>query len=207
MDKQQPSYDRLAKHYDFLSRLVFFKSQVKAQTDQLGYIKNCKNLLIVGGGTGWILKNLNAFINPISITFVETSAKMIGLAQKVKTHHQVEFILQDIENFKVNREFDAVLTPFLFDNFDDMKAEKVFVHIGNMLLGNAFWLYTDFKLDGKWWKNALLKSMHLFFSLIKVVKINTLPKMEDYFKNQGYELIKDKYYYGGFIEGRVYKKR
>lgn len=207
MDKQQPSYDRVAKQYDFLSRLVFFKSQVRAQTDQLEYIKNCKNLLIVGGGTGWILKDLNTFTIPINITYVETSTKMIELTKKVNTHHQVEFVHQDIENFKANIKFDAVLTPFLLDNFDDIKAEKVFVHIENMLITNAFWLYTDFKLDGKWWKNLLLKSMHLFFSLIKVVKINTLPKMQNYFKNQDFELVSDKYYYGGFIEAKVYRKQ
>lgn len=206
MDKRQFSYDRLAKHYDFLSRLVFLKSQVRAQTDQLVYIKNCKNLLIVGGGTGWILKDLNDLTLPINIIFVETSAKMIELARKVDTHHQVDFVHQDIENFKANMKFDAVLTPFLFDNFEDIKAEKVFVHIDKMLIRNAFWLYTDFRLDGKWWKNLLLKSMHLFFSLIKVVKINTLPKMENYFKNQDFELISDKYYYGGFIEAKVYRK-
>lgn len=207
MVKRQFSYDRLAKHYDFLSRLVFLKSQVRAQTDQLVYIKNCKNLLIVGGGTGWILKDLNDLTIPINIIFVETSAKMIELARKVDTHHQVDFVHQDIEKFNPNMKFDAVLTPFLFDNFEDIKAEKVFVYIDKMLIKNAFWLYTDFRLDGKWWKNLLLKSMHLFFSLIKVVKINTLPKMENCFKNQDFELISDKYYYGGFIEAKVYRKQ
>lgn len=207
MDNQQPSYDRLAKHYDFLSRMVFFKSQVQAQTEQLIYIKNCKHLLIVGGGTGWILKDLNVLTTTINITFVETSAKMIELANKVNTHHQVEFIHQDIENFNSNKNFDAVLTPFLFDNFDEIKAKKVFLKIDNMLLGRAFWLYMDFRLDGKWWKNLLLKTMHLFFSLMRVVKVNTLPKMENAFSTNGYELRSEKLYYSGFIEAKVYQKR
>ncbi len=208
MDNQKStSYDRLAKHYDFLSRLVFFKSQVLAQTEHLNYLKDCKHLLIVGGGTGWILKNLNTLSKPIHITFVETSAKMIKLAMKVNTRHQVEFVHQDIESFNAAMQFDSVLTPFLFDNFDDIKAQKVFVKIDNMLLQNAFWLYTDFRLDGTWWKSLLLKSMHLFFSLMKVVKINTLPKMENSFITNGYDLKMYKYYYGSFIEAKVYRKQ
>lgn len=206
MDSQQPSYDRLAKHYDFLSRLVFFKSQVRAQTDQLHYLKNCKNLLIVGGGTGWIIKDLNAVSVPIQITFVETSIKMIDLAKEVNTHHKLQFIHEDIENFKPDGKFDAILTPFLFDNFDDGKAEKVFTHLDGMLLKNAVWLYTDFRLDGKWWKKLLLKSMHLFFRLIKVVNIDSLPKTEQHFTKEGYQLLKQKFYYGGFIEGKTYQK-
>ena len=207
MDNQQLSYDRLAKHYDFLSRLVFFRSQVRAQTDQLVYIKNCKNLLIVGGGTGWILKDLNTLKPSIHITFVETSAKMIEMAKKVNTHHRIEFIHQDIESYKANLKFDSVLTSFLFDNFDAVKAEKVFLHIDQMLPVEAFWLYTDFRLDGKWWKSLLLKTMHLFFRLIKVVNVTTLPKMKNSFISNGYILKTVKYYYGGFIEGKVYQKQ
>ena len=194
MDNQKQSYDRLAKHYDFLSRLVFFKSQVRAQTKQLIYIKNCKSLLIVGDGTGWILKDLNVFTKTINITFVETSAKMIELAKKVNTHHQIEFIHQDIEEYNTTLKFDSVLTPFLFDNFDESKAKNVFVHINRMLLEKAFWLYTDFRLDGKWWKILLLKSMHLFFSLMKVVKVNALPKMENVFLAKDYKIRNENYY-------------
>ena len=207
MDKQEPSYDRLAKYYDFLSRIVFFKAQVRAQVEHLIYLKDCKNLLIVGGGTGWILKELNRLSNPINITFVETSAKMIQLAQKETTHHHIEFIHQDIEKFNTNIKFDSVLTPFLFDNFDDSKANKVFLHIDRLLLGKAFWVYTDFRLDGKWWQSLLLKIMHLFFSLIKVVNVTTLPEMENAFTSNGYNLKTGKYYYGGFIEGKVYQKQ
>ncbi len=207
MDRQEPSYDRLAKYYDFLSRLVFFKAQVRAQTEQLIYIKNCKKLLIVGGGTGWILKDLNTLTTPINITFVETSVKMIELAKKVNTHHQTEFIHQDIENFKTNIKFDSVLTPFLFDNFDDIKAKNVFLHIDSMLIEQATWLYTDFRLDGKWWKNWLLNTMHLFFRLLKVVKVTTLPKIKYHFDAKGYNLRSEKYYYGGFIEAKVYQRQ
>ncbi len=206
MSRQSPSYDRLAKNYDWLSRLVFFKSQVKSQTEQFSYLQNCKNLLIVGGGTGWIIKELNTLKVVMNITFVENAIKMINLAQNIPTHHHINFIHSDIENYRTNLQFEAVLTPFVFDNFDENKAEKVFYHIDHLLKRNALWLYTDFKLDGKWWKIVMLKSMQLFFSLLNVVKVKTLPEIDKHFLLKGYVLKKTMHYYGGFIEAKTYQK-
>lgn len=208
MAKREPSYDKIAKQYDFLSRLVFFKSQVKAQTEQLGYIKHCKKLLIVGGGTGWILKDLNAITQPIAIVFVEASIEMIALAKKVDTHHAVEFIHQDIETYQTDQVFDAVLTPFLFDNFDWAKAEKVFAHIDALLATKGIWIDVDFYLNRQsaLWKRAILKAMHLFFRFINVVRVNDLIDTSTFFKPQ-YIPITEKHYYGHLIKAVVYQKQ
>lgn len=188
--------------------MVFFKSQVKAQTEQLPYIKHCKSLLIVGGGTGWILKDLNAIAQPIKIVFVETAIEMIALAKKVATHHHLEFVHQDIETYQADPIFDAVLTPFLFDNFDSTKAEKVFEHIDALLAKGGIWLYVDFYVNEKsaLWKKTILKAMHLFFRLINVVRVNDLIDATPFFK-PNYEVIAEKYYYGHFIKAIVYQKQ
>lgn len=205
---KDPSYDKIAKQYDFLSRLVFFKSQVKAQTEQLGYIGHCKSLLIVGGGTGWILKDLNAMAQPIKIVFVETAIEMIALAKKVDTHHPIEFIHQDIEAYQTDQVFDAVLTPFLFDNFDWAKAERVFGRIDSLLSEKGIWLYVDFYLNKQsaWWKRAILKAMHLFFRLINVVRVNDLVNVSPFFEHR-YTVVAERNYYGNFIKAVVYEKR
>lgn len=188
--------------------MVFFKSQVKAQTEQLSYIKHCKSLLIVGGGTGWILKDLNAIAQPIKIVFIETSIEMITLAKKVATRHHVEFVHQDIETYQTDTIFDAVLTPFLFDNFDSAKAEKVFERIDALLAKGGIWLYVDFYMNEKsaLWEKAILKAMHLFFRLINVVRVSDLINTAPFFKPK-YEVMAEKYYYGHFIKAVVYEKR
>jgi ubiquinone/menaquinone biosynthesis C-methylase UbiE len=207
MDKKT-SYDKIAKQYDFLSRLVFVKSQIKAQTDQLHYLVNCNSLLIVGGGTGWILKDLNTLARPIKIVFVEMSIAMITLAKKVETHHQIEFVHDDIEMYKTEAVFDAVLTPFLFDNFDLAKAEKVFSNIDKLLVKNGLWLFVDFYVDERaaLWKKAILKTMHLFFKWINVVHVAELIDVSPFF-NSNYSVIKEDFYYGKFIKAVVYRKK
>lgn len=208
MASQQPSYDRIAKRYDFLSRLVFFKSQVKAQTEQLGYIAHCKRLLLVGGGTGWILKDLNAIAQPITVVYVEASANMLALAKKVETHHRVEFVHQDIAAYQTRQVFDAVLTPFLFDNFDAAKASNVFGRIDALLQREGIWVNVDFYLNKQSaiWKKVVLKAMHLFFRLINVIDVSDLINTAPFFKPK-YTVIAEKHYYGNFIKAVVYLKQ
>ncbi|MBB2146673.1 methyltransferase domain-containing protein [Pedobacter sp. LMG 31464] len=203
----QFSYDKIAKRYDFLSRLVFFKAQVNAQINQLPYLNNCTHILIVGGGTGWILKHLDSLKQTMQIVYVETSLKMIELAKKIETKNRVHFVHVDIEKFQHSNLFDAVLTPFLFDNFDNEKAKNVFNKINTMLIPNAIWLYTDFYVPEKGgaWKKAILKSMHIFFRVINVVNVTHLVNVNSFFANV-FTKIEERGYYANFIKAIIYRK-
>ncbi|HWV71292.1 MAG TPA: hypothetical protein VN040_06240, partial [Pseudosphingobacterium sp.] len=77
------NYDNIASLYDFLSRLVFFKAQVKAQVELLKHIQPKSTILIVGGGSGWILEELsNLYPEGLVIHYVEISAKMLARSRK-----------------------------------------------------------------------------------------------------------------------------
>ena len=118
------NYDKIANQYDFLSKVVFLKSQVQAQVNQLKYIPEKSSILIVGGGTGWILEEL-AKVHPsgLDIVYVEISQKMIALSKTRDVgNNNVEFVHLGIEDFKTDLLFDAILTPFLFDNFVKNRA-------------------------------------------------------------------------------------
>ncbi len=59
------NYNNSAWFYDSLAGLVYGKALVKAQVYLLQYIPADSNILIVGGGTGWILMNLHACTLPV----------------------------------------------------------------------------------------------------------------------------------------------
>jgi ubiquinone/menaquinone biosynthesis C-methylase UbiE len=59
------NYDRIARIYDKLSRMVFGKSIVRAQQSILPFITTPARMLIVGGGTGWILEEIARFTQPV----------------------------------------------------------------------------------------------------------------------------------------------
>lgn len=205
------NYDPIARYYDVLSRLVFFRSQVRAQTDQLSMIAPRSKILIVGGGTGWILEEI-AKIHPsgLSITYVEISEEMLVLSKKRnKQDNEVIFIHAAAEGFKTTVTYDVIITAFLFDNFSAPTIKKVFASLNGTLAPSGYWLFTDFYYaagSGKNWKWFLLKSMYLFFSHVSNIEAKMLINTEGFFAEDFYQPVKTTDYYGGFIKAIIYQK-
>lgn len=202
------NYNNAARFYDRLSRLVYGKALIEAQVYLLHHIQHNSTILIVGGGTGWILEEI-ARIHPsgLQITYVEVSDQMIVLSGKRNAgNNEVIYINDAIENVNGLPVFDVIITPFLFDNFTPKKLETVFAHIHPLLKNNSLWLNADFQLTGKWWQNMLLKSMLLFFKLLCGVEATHLPDFEKLFKRYGYQAKDSKTFFGEFVASKVYRK-
>ncbi len=204
------NYDILAKHYDFLSRLVFQKSQVKAQVSLLAYVPAYSCILIVGGGTGWILEELtNRHPSGLLIDYVEISAQMISLSQKRKyKNNQVNFINTPVEKFNGSNKYDIILTPFLFDNFLFNKAEMVFNKLDALLKTNGKWLQVDFIYDknkSKLWQKAMLRIMYFFFKIVCNIEASELINMDIFFQKK-YHVVFETWHYFKFIKSSVYEK-
>lgn len=201
---QQNNYDKVASMYDRLSRLVFQRSQIDAQVSLLKYIPAGSRLLIVGGGTGWILEQLPAV--HLSVTYVEISANMIALSKKRQLHQNtVEFIHLPIESFVPVHDYDVILTPFLFDNFAPERAQPVFQQLHQLLVKDGVWLFTDFE-KSRWWHKLLLKTMYTFFRLVAAVEAKSLYDMSACFREAQYQVVHRASYYVGFIQSVVYRK-
>jgi len=205
------NYDKIAKHYDFLSRLIFFKYQVNAQINQLKYIPNNGSVLIVGGGTGWILEEITkVHASGLDIVYVELSEKMVALSKNRDfRENNVEFVNLSIEDYQTTQAFDIILTPFLFDNFSEERAGYVFRKLNHHLKEKGLWFLVDFSLNniyGKWWKSIMLKLMYWFFKLIGIVEARQLIDMHPYFKTMKYQTIEKRFYYKNFIVASIYKK-
>jgi len=203
------NYDRIASSYDRLSRLVFFHAQTDAQKDQLPFIPPASKILIVGGGTGWILEAI-AKVNPsgLNITFIDISANMVALARKVDAgDNKVLFLQGAIEDQEFEHPFDLVITAFLFDNFAGTRAEQVFEKLHGLLNPGGLWLFSDFsETSTRPWQSVLLKLMYAFFRQIAQVEANTLFNTKQLFQEHGYRQVFHKQYYWKFIESSIYEK-
>ena len=135
-------YNSIAKFYDTLSRMVFQRSIVKAQQYLIGFISDNDKVLLIGGGTGWILEEISKMKKQnISITYVEKSSAMINLSSKRNyTSVHVEFINKAVEEYDAPGKFDIIITPFLFDNFLTDKIKVVFAKLDSMMKQNGIWL-------------------------------------------------------------------
>lgn len=203
------NYDNSAWFYDRLSRLVYGKALINAQVYLLAYVPADSNVLIAGGGTGWILEEL-ARVHPtgLYITYIEISAKMMALSQKRDYgNNKVIYINEAVEEVVFTEKFDVVITPFLFDNFKEKTLQQVFTHLHHQLKPGGLWLNADFQLTGKWWQNVLLKSMFLFFRVICGIETSVLPDIERQFEQRDYEIVAKQTFFGAFIISTVLKRR
>ena len=202
------NYNNAAAFYDALSSVVFASAIKNAQIYLLQFIPTGSKILIAGGGTGWILDELTK-LHPtgLHITYVEISAKMLTLSQKRNTGgNNVTFINAAIENVELANDFDVVITPFLFDNFSDATAKKIFLHLNHTLKPDGLWLFVDFELNGKWWQPLLLKTMHLFFRLLCGIEASRLPDVKSLFVAERYSVHQSKAFFGDFIKATAYRR-
>jgi ubiquinone/menaquinone biosynthesis C-methylase UbiE len=202
------NYNNSAWFYDGLARLVYGKALVNAQVYLLKHIPENAKILIVGGGTGWILDELTR-IHPagLQITYVEIAPNMMALSKKRNVgNNQITFINDAIENADLPADFEIALTPFLLDNFTDENLVKVFNSIAVLLKPNALWLNASFQLTGKWWQRVMLQSMFILFKVICNIEASKLPGIDKCFEEKHFKLVKQQSFFGDFIGARVYQK-
>jgi len=202
------NFNNSAWFYDTLARLVYGKALVQAQVYLLNFIPEQANVLIVGGGTGWVLDELTK-LHPsgLAIIYVEISENMMALSQKRNTGgNKVVFINDAIEKVDLPNDFTIVLTPFLLDNFTDENLDKIFRSINRTLRPGGIWLNASFQLTGKWWQWILLKSMFVFFKMICGIEASKLPDITTRFDTNGYALINQEGFFGDFMRAAAYKK-
>jgi len=199
------NYDTIARYYDFLSRTIFQRSIINAQVYLLSHIKPNATVLIVGGGTGWILKKLPP--SGLEITYVEISENMLTLSKKRVQHNNIQFVHQPIEEFTSSHQYDIILTPFLFDNFSPTRAAAVFEKLHTYMKPGGDWLFADFIDNPKQLhQQLLLKTMYLFFKVVAKVEAVKLNDMDAIFRQYQYQKIDERFYYGRFIYAVVYRK-
>src|SRR5258708_1136346 len=89
-----------------------------AQQYFLGNIREHAKVLILGGGSGWLLANLLRLRQNCEVWYIDASEKMIALSrQKNKPEYRVHFIHGTELDIPLTIQFDVVITNFYFDLF------------------------------------------------------------------------------------------
>jgi ubiquinone/menaquinone biosynthesis C-methylase UbiE len=207
--QNRANYNYIAPFYDRLCQLVFGQSVKNAQIESLQSIHANSSILIVGGGTGWILEEI-ARIHPsgLSITYVDSASKMIQLSKKRNAHsNTVNFISGFIEDADLSsQQYDVVITPFLFSGFSQSTSGLVFQRLNDCLKVKGLWINIDFIISeqSRYKQKILLKLMFFSFRLVSKIEAKRLPTLDMFFSS--YNMIKNKTSCRGFINMQVFQK-
>jgi tRNA (cmo5U34)-methyltransferase len=201
-------FNWLAPYYDRLTTLVFRGRLQEAQRTYLNLIPRDAHVLIIGGGTGWLLNEL-MHVNPsCHIYYVDASVSMIDLAKcKVSAHqgHRIVFIAGTQDSIPAQIEFDVVITHFFLDLFSSHTIAGVIGKLNGSLRKNGLWLISDF-VNKKWWQEIMLAVMYAFFRVTCRIEATKLPDWTRLLKHEGLEESRSAYFFKSFIKSSVFIK-
>ncbi|MGC4023365.1 MAG: class I SAM-dependent methyltransferase [Cyclobacteriaceae bacterium] len=198
------NFDSISGVYDLLAKLIFGNSIRESQKLFFPNIPNDSRILILGGGTGWILLELFKVQPKCSVWYVDASLKMISLAKrKTKNDRRIQFIHGTEENIP-DMKFDVVITNFFLDLFEDHSIADLIRKIKNSLNVRALWIATDF-VNRRWWHRLMVRIMYLFFRVVSEIEAKQLPKWSENISESGLQEIKSRSFFRGFIETKLFQ--
>lgn len=201
-------FDRVASFYDPLARLVFGSALQDAQHWLLHYIPAGASVLIIGGGSGWILKEVLQQTSPKHILYLEASEKMLQKAKQLNYSATiVEFRHGTDADLQPHEQFDVVITPFLLDLFPKQRLTQLMQWLNYSLAPSGLWLFADFwpvKQKPPFWQKLLTKSMYLFFGVLSDVQTQDLPDYGKHFSRLGLHEKYSQSFYKGFVQAKVF---
>jgi ubiquinone/menaquinone biosynthesis C-methylase UbiE len=200
------AYDRIAPVYDVLAGMVFGGSISKAQRWQIDFIPPGAAILVLGGGTGWLLEGILREGHPGPVTYLEASRAMIDLARKRRGTKKVQFIHGTMVDIPKDAVYDVIIANFFFDQFSPADLSTMLARLSRTLKPDGVLLVADFVDDAKW-KKVFLAAMYKFFSAIGAVAVSALPPWRELVSRSRFEPVDGKRFYGGFIASMVYRKR
>jgi ubiquinone/menaquinone biosynthesis C-methylase UbiE len=196
------NFNRIAGSYDFLKRLVFGKQLEKATNYFVKQIPSDSKILIIGGGSGIILRS---FSPTHHIKYLELSEAMISKAKRINSKASVEFINEDVLEWKSNESFDFVITPFILDCFNPKQLGLIFPNVKKALKKEGYWIQTDFYPKNRFHK-FLISVMYLFFKLLANLKVNELADFDLFFEKHKFILQRKALFYHSMVESKIYQQ-
>ncbi len=213
-DKKANNFDWVAPVYDALAVAVFGRRLQWAQTVFLqnstdAPIQAGASVLLVGGGTGWLLEYILRQCQPKRVVYLELSAQMVARASRRMVRHavpgSVEFRVGDVTSLAANERFDVIITPFLLDLFTEQTLrERVLPPLRQALKPGGRWLVTDFVNPQAGWQKLLLRVMIAFFRLTAGIETRTLADWQRLLSESGLTQQKRQSHVGGMVSTEVW---
>ena len=207
-------FDRVAWCYDAWAGLVFGAAQRRAQEAALeGLPTAAMQILILGGGTGWVLTEVLRRCPQARVLYLEASRNMLARARQrlvrnlPLAQHQVEFRHGTQADLAASESFDAVITFFVLDCIPLPELDAALEQLRRVQRPGAPWLLADFRPARRGWRWVLLRLMYAFFRLTTNLRARELANLRQRLQQQGLRLITRHVFFGGALEGAVFQEK
>lgn len=206
-------FDRVAALYDPLARLVFGQALQAAQLAALeaGLPGGAPAVLIIGGGTGWVLLQVLRLRPQARVVYLEASPQMLARSRQLLAQElpeaavQVEFRLGTEAALEPTDTFDAVITFFFLDLFEPQRLRLLMARLNQARQPAAPWLLADFAAPRRWWQRGLLAAMYGFFRLTTGISGRHRPPIQEELARLQLRRSSHAAFFGGMVEAEVWQ--
>jgi len=203
------NFNAISRYYDALARVVFRNKIYRSQIEFLDTIATGSKVLIVGGGTGWIIAEVNKRTKSPNICFIEKSDRFIARAVKNAGNvDNVNFIHGSFLNHKFDVQFDVIISNFYLDLYSKEHLRKEIEAIKRILNTGGLWLVSDFQISAnylrKLWQLPLTSIMYRFFNLITGLSTRKLEDIFPLISEQNFQEINSATFYSELICSKVF---
>ena len=204
------NYDRVAWFYDALSGLVFGPALRRAQQAALLSLPpGAPRVLVLGGGTGWVLTEIFRLRPAAHVLYLEASAQMLTRARQRLSLEiqpgQVTFRHGTEQDLQQEEQFDVLVTFFVLDCFPLAELPAALARLNAARHPNALWLLADFRVPTRWWQHLLLQAMYIFFRLTTGLRVRCLPNLPAALTSLGLRGKPVGTFFAGMVEAVVFQ--
>lgn len=203
MSRLSRGYTQLAPFYDFLAKRLIGTCIQESQLHYIHYLSSRRKLLLLGGGTGWILPAIERVNPQLEIHYIDASPGMITRARRNPTLLNIRWIC-GTETDIPDQDYDCVVTNFYLDHFENEELKKLAERLANRIVPGTDWLVTEFAASISW-QRIQIRMMYFFFWLITGLRTTHLPGWKNILHESGGRLIDEKKWRDGFVTACVYR--
>ena len=206
-------FDRVAWCYDALTGLVFGPTLKKAQLAALEALPGgAPRVLILGGGTGWVLLEVLRRRPGATVLYLEASARMLARTRRRLARtcpaalHQVAFRHGTQAALQPTEKFDALITFFVLDCIALPDITGALARLRAAMHPGAPWLLADFRPARRGWRRLLLATMYTFFRLTTGLRAHELPRLRPALARLGLRPTLRQFFFGSAVEAGVFQE-
>lgn len=188
------SFDRLARHYDWLESLTAGSRLQRARTAWLPALRGHRRILSVGEGHGRFAAACVAQYPAAELTCVEASPLMLARAQRRLAGQPANILWRQSDFFAWQPEgvYDAIVTCFFLDCFTPGQLAQVIAKLAGCARPDAVWLLADFAVPEagppRWRAQFAHALMYNFFRFATGLPARRLTPPDDLLRAQGFVL-------------------
>ena len=208
------NFDLIAKHYNWMEKIIFRSDLEKVRRMNLALVKNAKSILLLGDGDGRFLEQVSLMGTDAFIVSVDSSAKMIDLSKRKleKSALNVEFNCTKIEDFQPIESFkpDLIIAHFFLDCFTHDEVKLIIDRVSEWAAVNAKFVISDFSITKKTsfnriYQKMLTSIMISFFRLFCGISTRFLPNIPKIMTSQGWNCLSQESLKSEFINSWVWQ--